>query len=145
MSLNRSENWPQKLRAYLSAQNDVPFAWSSNDCCSNACGWIRLATGIDLYAEFRGRYSDEPSAEAAILAITGTGGTVEDAADYLTLKYKMPEINPKLASRGDVVLFDGQLGPMLGIVNCNPVYSVFPGDAGLRSIRTTTARRAWRV
>lgn len=145
MKLTRSQDWPLKLREYLEAQNDKPFAWATNDCCTNACGWIKLSTGIDVYTEFTGTYTDETSAHTAIQQITGKGSSVENAAEYITAQHTMGEIRPVFASRGDIVLFDGTLGAMLGIVGTNPVYSCFPGDAGLRRIRTTSARRAWRV
>ena len=145
MPLTRSHDWPYQLRLYLEAQRDEPFAWAKNDCCSSVCGWIKLATGIDVYADFAGKYSDEATAATAIQAVTGTGNTVEDAATYITARFTLAEIPPAFAQRGDVVLFDGQLGPMLGIVNLNGVHSVFPGDSGLRRIRTLSARKAWRI
>lgn len=143
-TLTRSEDWTLKLRLYLEAQREVPFAWATNDCCTGATGWIKLATGVDVYAEFAGKYTDEASAMRAVKDIAGGVG-VEAAAVYITAKFGMGEIPVTHAQRGDVVLFDGELGAMLGIVNLHAVYSVFPGETGLRRIKTLSARRAWKV
>ncbi len=143
--MQRSQGWERKLRCFIEAAQLGAFAWGTNDCCSNVCDWIRLATGEDVYAEFRGQYADAASAAALIRKVTGAAvGSVESAAVYITAKYGMAEIAPKLAQRGDVVLFEGTEGQMLGLVSLHPSRSVFLQEQGLLYLRTDACRRAWR-
>lgn len=131
----RCSNWPSKLAAFIEGRRFVPFAWSTNDCCTFAADWILILTGVDHAAEYRGTYSSALGA-GRILAERGGLEAIAAAAGYTA-------IPPAFASRGDLVLFDMPDGPTLGV--CAGKHSVFAGEAGAVSQPTANCRLAWRV
>lgn len=144
MALQRQTDWPHKLRLFLISKADSTFAWGTNDCCSMACEWIRLSTGTDVYADFRGQYTTKLGAYKAIKAVT-SGTDEEAAAEYVTAKFDMPEVPVLMAQRGDVVLFDAPEGKRLGIVSLFPSRALFLTETGIAYERTADCKRAWKV
>lgn len=123
----------------------MPFAWGSNDCARFVCDAIQAMTGEDVFAEFRDKYTTKVGAARAIKSVCG-GSTFEDAIVYVTKKFAMQEIpHVNFAQRGDVVLFDGEEGPALGIVYLNGKDAIFVSPAGLKRIPVARCRRAWVV
>ena len=144
MPLIRQQGWEYKLRLFLDSKSDSNFAWGTNDCCSMVCEWIRLSTGTDVYADFSGKYTTQIGAYRVIKTVTG-GIDEENAAEYVTKQFDMPEVLVLMAQRGDVVLFDAPEGKRLGIVSLHPARAVFLTDTGLKYERTADCRRAWKV
>ena len=99
----------RELPAFIAARLAQPFAWGLNDCCLLAADAVEAITGVDIAAEFRGRYRSQRGAFSAIRKVTG-GATVADAVAYCAAKHGMPELEyPLMARCGDlVVLRDGE-------------------------------------
>ncbi len=144
MTLQRHQNWPLKLRLYLESHASTQFAWGTADCCTFVCDWISLASGLDVYGDFRGKYNTKLGAYKAIKSVTG-GSDEEAAALYVTNKFGMKTVPVLFAQRGDVVLFDAPEGKRLGIVSLHPGRSVFLSDSGLKYEATAKCRLAWKV
>lgn len=146
----RHGDWQTLSHKHILSSRSKPFAWGTNDCCTSVCSHIEAITGVDVYKEFRGTYDDAKSALVFIHKITG-GSTVEDAADYITKEFAIPELkSPLFAQRGDVVLYDHPIGdgktePTLGIVDLNGQYGLFTGENGMLRIPVAKCRRAWRI
>lgn len=144
--MTRNHSWVEDLHHYLAAQVGKAFCWGTHDCALFVCGAIEAMTGIDVAAEFRGRYRSALGAARITRQVTGTGNTVEDAAKYVTAKYGMEQLSAVLlAQRGDVVLHDGDEGPALGIVSLNGKDALFVTEAAMRRIPLRECRAAWRV
>jgi len=105
----RPENWPTLLNDYVDAARRTPFAWGTQDCVTFTAGWQTIATGVDNFAPFRGKYDSELS---AFRIMHGKGvHTMDEAGDYLFGK----RINDvAYAQRGDIVLVEGALGIVVG-------------------------------
>ena len=61
------------FRVWCGRTDARPFAWSSWDCMLEIGDWIRVRTGKDIGAKFRGFYSDAESCRALFRR---TGGLV---------------------------------------------------------------------
>ena len=143
--MKRYEDWELLLHNFVEARVGEPFTWGANDCALFVCDGVAAMTGSDMAAEFRGQYTDEATAQAAMQRIAG-GATIEDVAVYVTHKEGLAELpNVRFAQRGDIVLFDSAIGPALGLVYLDGVHAVFVGEAGLRKMAVLDCRRAWRV
>jgi hypothetical protein len=145
MPIKRLQEWDTThLHQFVLSRRSTPFAWGSHDCCLLAADAIQAITGVDIAADFRGRYSDQASAFAAIKTITG-GSTVEDAAVYCATKAEMPELpHPNFAHRGDLVLIEDAGRVIAGVVGLQSK-PLSAGEKGLKTFPMSAIKRAWRV
>lgn len=130
------KGWEQALAATTRAAMAKRHAWGSHDCALFAADCVRAVTGIDLAEEFRDQYEDEDGARR-VLASLGCADVGDLAARYL------PEIDPPMARRGDVVMMEGRFGPFLAIVDGRT--AVGPSRRGLEHAPLAGALRGWRV
>jgi hypothetical protein len=121
-----------------------PFVWGRHDCLLWACDVVQAisADGVDLAAEYRGRY-DNAAGAARFIRKTVAGGGLADAVAHVLARYGVAEIGPLHAWRGDLALAELGLGAALGIVADAGVAFLAPD--GLIFLPRTAARRAWRV
>lgn len=143
-ALTRREDWPEQLAALVKSHVQVPFAWGSNDCALFAAEAVRVMTGTDLAAPWRGQYRDEASARGQRSA----SGHLE-TGDMVAALYDMahralgPAVPPLLARRGDVVLAEHDNGHSLAV--CLGGVATAPGRNGLLMLERAAWRYAWRV
>jgi hypothetical protein len=144
MSLVRLPDWPALLDAFLQANRYCKFSYGRADCCLFVCDAIRVMTGTDPAAPFRGKYD---SLKGALREMKGYCGSasVASVAELVASRNGMPEISPRRAGRGDAALLDGPLGCSLGVVALNGREIVVCGHADLEAIPLARAIRAWRV
>lgn len=134
--MTRLENWPQILADFIAAA-DRPFRWGSWDCGLMAADCILAMTGIDIAAEFRGRYTTARGARRVMR------GSMAEMMARVSSAYGMPEVMATLARRGDMVMVDTPLGDALGI--CVGTRVACAGPNGLTLLPLSAARRAWRI
>lgn len=147
MPLTRHEHWDTRaFNQFLIDRKTMPFKWGTNDCALFAADGVLAFTGIDLAADFRGKYSDEAGAMEAIKAITG-GSTVADAAAYCAEKHGLVEwAHPRMAKRGDLVVISNTGGGVIaGLVHLNGSQLVSVGDIGMTHFPITSIVRSWHV
>ena len=147
MPLTRTPHWAtRELHQFLLDRAPLPFAWGTNDCSLFAADAIQSFTGVDLAADFRGKYTDEASAMALVKKVTGTG-TIESAAAYCAQKQSLSEYqHPLMAKRGDLALVqNGDTGVISGIVHLNGRHVVTVGQRGLLRISILHIKRAWAI
>lgn len=146
MPLTRTEHWAtRELHTFLLDRARVPFAWGSNDCCLFPADAIESFTGVDLAADFRGKYTDLVTAFAAIKSVAN-GDTVGDAAAYCAEKHGLKEWPFALqAKRGDLVVIDQPGGLIAGVVHLNGRHVITVSETGLVRLPITAAKRAWAV
>jgi hypothetical protein len=102
----KKQNWATLLANTITAAKERPFSWGSNDCCLFAADCALVQTGVDPALLWRGKYKTKLGATRLI---SRAGGLV----NILDSHYK--RVNPKHASRGDLVLFDGPNGETVGV------------------------------
>lgn len=133
----RTEGWEQRLWAVTAAAVETPHVWGAHDCALFAADCIAAMTGVDLAEGWRGTYDTEAGA-LRIIAEAGAGSLGDFAALHL------PEIEPGLATRGDVVTCahpDG--GDFLAVVERHVCLS--PGPVRLLQVPRGQAVRAFKV
>jgi hypothetical protein len=146
MPLTRTEHWDtREFHSFLLDHAEDPFAWGTNDCCLFPANAIKSFTGVDLAADFRGKYTDEVSAFVSIREVAN-GATVGDAAAYCAGKYGLQEWDfPKKARRGDLVVIEQPGGIIAGVVHLNGRHVISVGEGGLVRLPITAVKRAWAV
>jgi len=151
MALVRVQHWAERaLHTFLLENANKPFKWGTNDCCLWVGDAIQAVTGVDIAADFRGKYTTKAQAFALIKTLTN-GTTVADAAAYCAAQHGLPELpKPLFAQRGDLVIAQNgsATGPdslIAGIVHLNGRHVVTVGPKGLIRLPITTVTRAWRV
>jgi hypothetical protein len=147
MALTRVQHWDTRaLHEFLLARASAPFAWGAHDCALFAADAIQAMTGVDIAEDFRGKYSDEAGAIAAIGEVCG-GSTVADAAAYCAQKHGLAEWGmPLLARRGDLVVVRNGDGSLIaGLIHLNGRHIVAAGEKGLLRLPIRNALRAWHV
>ena len=146
MPLTRTPHWAtRELHDFLLARAGEPFCWAKNDCCTFPADAIHAFTGTDLAAAFRGKYTDEASAFAAIKAIAG-GATVGDAAAWCAQQHGLAEYqHPLMAKRGDLVVMQNEGALIAGIVHLSGRHLVTVSATGLVRLPITAVERAWAI
>jgi hypothetical protein len=143
--LARKPNWDtDAFDKFLLSRATTPFAWGGNDCALFAADAIEAITGIDIAADFRGRYRTEASAWKAIAKVCN-GTTVEHAAAYCAEKFGLVEWeHPLMARRGDLVVFEDAPGHTIaGVVHLNGRQLISVGEDGWKRFPITQVKRAW--
>ena len=133
--LARVPDWPLRLNAAIEAARNRPFVWGEHDCCLWAAYCVRLLTGVDHAAVWRGYYTD---ARGGLKLLAKSGG-VEALA---TAALGAP-IAAKQAQRGDVVLVKAGRRTALGV--CVGPTVAAPGVDGLLFVPMSQWIKAWRV
>ena len=152
MALRRTHNWDtRELHEFFLARASEPFVWGKNDCCLFPADGIFAMTGVDIAADFRGKYADKASAFALIRTVTG-GATVADAAAWCARQHNMPEwvdasgkSLPLMARRGDLVVLEDGGRTIAGLVALTGRHVISVGEEGLRRLPLNAVLRAWRV
>jgi len=141
--MQRFEDWDIRLGAAFEAAQSKPFAWGDHDCMTHACTMIHAMTGVDPYADFRGKYK---TSLGALKQIKARGSeTLLDLVEDLTEKHGMKEIPVAFAQRGDLVYFDVDQYGAFAIVHHNGIHTIGVGESGLMRLKTLDGKRAWRV
>lgn len=134
----RFEDWPSRLFGFVESRRAEPFAWGSQDCCLFAADAVQAITGVDPAASLRGYTS-----KAEAVELIAKYGTLEDLVSGKCREMNFVEVAPKLAQRGDLVVFENAGNPALGV--CLGAHAAFPGKDGLVFHPLAECRRAWRV
>jgi len=139
----RSQNWQIDMGKAIEKAEATPFAWGSNDCCLFVCDVILAMTGVDLGADFRGKYDTREGAEA-LIGFATDGGDLELFVEQMCRQNHMPEVEVNFAWRGDVALHDADAGPCLGIIDGDGAVYLSEKHR-LLMIPRGDIRRTWRV
>jgi hypothetical protein len=130
----RVEGWLERLDEAIETYRSTPFAWGVHDCAMWTARCISLTTGVDLAAEFRGKYRSYMSARQ----LTRQHGGLLGIVDGLLTRCPVP-----CAMRGDVAATRTDQGSAIGIVAGADV--VFPGPRGLVFVELPRCTQAWAV
>jgi hypothetical protein len=138
--MKRHHNWVAMLPAHTMPNRGRTFEWGRWDCALAVCDAIRAFTGVDPGAPYRGTYSTEAEARAI------TGGDLGKFAATIAALHGMPEVEPRMARRGDVVFVDNNTPEgALGIVDSSGVAAACVGEQGSIRVPLRRWKRAWHV
>jgi hypothetical protein len=130
--MKKHDHWhTRKFDPFLREREKMPFAWGTNDCALFAADAILANTGIDIAADFRGKYTTQLGALRTIQEVTG-GTSVADAAAYCANKHGLLEhTHPLLAKRGDLVVIENDENLIAGVVHLNGFHVISVSEKGL--------------
>ena len=132
----KRDDWKPRLRSYLAAQADAPFAYGSADCGAFAGGAIEAMTGENPHAKVAGKYKTMAGALRALKRL-GHEDHIAYAASVLN------EIDPLYAQIGDVAVVQAAEGHALGVVVGAHIEVRTPAGRGV--VPLTDAVRAFRA
>ncbi|MBH0112704.1 hypothetical protein I5E68_07035 [Novosphingobium sp. YJ-S2-02] len=106
--MNRLPDWEQRLSAYLAPLlNGVTYRYGTMDCALFSAGAVLAMTGVDLAADFRGRYTTATGSTRALKRY-GAGDL------RATIDTMLPERPVAYARRGDLVMDECAVGVCIG-------------------------------
>jgi hypothetical protein len=132
----RRGDWKESLVGYLAEAARKPFAFGRHDCALFAAGAVAAMTGVDLAADWRGRYRTERGG-LRMLRAAGYRDHAEFAAAHFS------EVPVAMAWPGDLAQLDLGAVPVLGVVQGAGIYVLRP--EGIATVPLLRAVRAWRV
>lgn len=130
----RTLTWQKDLVTHFKRNLETPFKWGVFDCCLFAADCAKLICGKDPAEAYRGTYDSEIGARKALLRNHRTPAAAFGAV--------FQEVSPKMAQRGDIVVFEGDFGETSGVLWNGQVWAV--GLSGLVVVNPKILR-AWRV
>lgn len=138
--LERKEHWEVLLNDYFDSLFGVAVhVWGKMDCALFSAGAVEAMTGVDLMAEFRGRYSDE----AGAMAVIRKAGYPNLAA---LLDSRLPMQSRPFARRGDLVMDRaGNLAVVWGEVALAIGEEADTGREGIVRVPRENWRKAWKI
>jgi hypothetical protein len=142
--MTRLPAWPGLLDRFISENRHRHFAYGSFDCCLWVCDCIQVMTGVDVAAEFRGRYNSRTGALRRIREVTGAS-SVRKVVEHVTAAQGMVPAPVLNLGRGDVGLIRRSRDYSLGIVALDAARLIVAAASGLEWIPLTMATAGWRV
>jgi hypothetical protein len=100
--MTRVDDWPTKLLAEIDRHVDTAFEWGVEDCLTFPADCVKVITGEDFMAPYRGTYRNLEEAKT-VLQEAG----FESYADALASRY--PAIPVAMAGRGDLGVIEGDM------------------------------------
>lgn len=136
--MNRLPGWRSALFAAIEARRGQPYESGAHDCALFAADCVKAITGVDLVADYRGRYANAAQG-LALLAARGFADQVELVAALL------PEVKRSRAQVGDVAIVEDEAGhPCFGVVAGSEIMVLKPsGEIG--AVPFGRAVRAFKV
>lgn len=131
--MNRLQNWPEALHAYVDACRPKPLDYGTHDCATFAAAAVQIVTGEDVLGGLM--WSGE---KGALRQLEVEGGL--EAAVTSRLGEPIPI---EYAQRGDVVLAEMRGRYVLGV--CLGDVCAGPGIEQLEFYPTIRALKAWGV
>lgn len=126
--LERLPDWQPRLRAYLMGVGEQALVAGQHDCALFGAGGVEAETGVDLAADWRGRYATFAGGKR-ILRRAGFADHIALIGEHL------PEVAVQFARPGDIAIVPTENGDAVGIVQGSSVYVLTPtGRIGLVSI-----------
>lgn len=117
-TLIRLRDWQPRLRAWLRSISG-PIRPGRHDCCLFGAGAIEAQTGVDLAAEWRGRYTTFAGGRR-ILRRAGYADHIDLIARHLD------EDHVSAARPGDIAILPTEDGDAVGVVQGTAVYVLDP-------------------
>lgn len=141
--MQRVPNWQAHLDGLLVCADQSSFCWGVNDCALFAADGVRVQTGLDLAAPFRGRYTTAIGAARALKRY-GSGDLFTTIDDFLG-RVGAGRTTLSFAHRGDVVVMPGCDGLAAGLVDLSGRMIVTTSPDGLIRLPIADAVVAWGI
>lgn len=138
--MNKTPGWQTRLLTTVKQLEAVPFEWGQNDCCIFAAKCIDAQYGTAISQDVVGKYNSEISCKRFMIS------RVKDTSLPKVLDSFLPvRVDPRLAQRGDVVMFNTDNGLTAGILWTGCVWAMGPSGATTFKRADIKLIDAWRV
>lgn len=136
--MERVQEWQIALRKYIGEVRSLPVRPGTHDCALFVAGAIAAVTGVDLAAEFRGKYTTYEEG-LSLLRDHGYTDHVDMIAKHLEKLY-----HPSMSLYGDIAIVSvaGDLDAA-GIVNGPQIFVLGPRSLG--TVPLMSARTVFRI
>lgn len=112
--MTRQKGWQGRLAAFLASVARTPFSPGTHDCALFAAGAVEALTGVDLAADWRGRYH---TLRGGVRVLRRAG-----YADHIALaRSHFPATTTPRP--GDLAVVSTPDGPALGVVQGLMIYA----------------------
>ena len=138
LTMNRLEDWAERLDAVLMDAERRPFVWGEHDCCIFAARCVEAISGVNPVPDAIGAYSDKKSAYLWLRDHFG------DARSMISL-FLGDEIDPNFVQRGSVALIESDGSFSIGVIDLSGEWIACVDEGGLRRTPKTTATAFWSV
>lgn len=139
--LRRIDGWDVKLATLLQDYQARPFAWGSHDCCLLACDAVDTITGVDLAADFRGRYTSKIGAIQTLRALGYE--SIWHLCNAKAKVHQIGRIEANRAQRGDLGYCKSN-GGSLCVWGGGGWHTMFP-KSGFGVVAPDRIVQAWRI
>lgn len=130
-------DWDQKLAEFVEVKRNEPFAWGKNDCFFFAMDCVALMRGVDVAAEFRGKYDSVISA----VKLQAKNGSIK-WLDKHFVRYE----NNRMIQRGSIICYEHAThNPSEALGICLGTEFVAPGADGIEFLPMSQTFIGWRV
>jgi hypothetical protein len=130
-------DWEAKLTQFVEAKRHEPFSWGTNDCFFFAMDCVAMLRGVDVAAEFRGKYK---SLIAAVKLQAKHGST--KWLDQHFIRFD----NNNLIQRGSIVCYMHEThNPPEALGICIGTEFIAPGKDGIEFLPMSQVVTGWRV
>jgi hypothetical protein len=134
----RLDGWEARLAVLFKDAHQKPYVLGQHDCFSFACAAVLALTGVDLWSQWAGAYSDR---RGALRAIATYGGNFTDAASKLFGSAPVPMHR---AMRGDICEYRDREGEKhLGVVDGS--HCTVLGEHRVGTLPRSDFEHAWRI
>lgn len=136
----KQAGWMTRLLNTIEGLQDVPFVWGENDCCIFAAKCIDAQYGTNIASQVIGKYNSELSCKRFMIKRAKTTALANVLDTFLPVR-----IGVKYAQRGDVVIFEGELGLTAGVLWTDHIWAM--GLDGVKTIPLSKIKitDVWRV
>lgn len=144
--LQRVGDWPRRLVDYLEEVENKKFEYGVHDCFLFAVDCIKVITEVDIGGVWRGTYTTELGAVKNVIKEQNKDWDLIDFWSWLMQQHGCPEVNVKMAHRGDPVFLDdgeGNLG--LGIIDLDGRSVLGVCESGLVRFNKNVVLQAWGI
>lgn len=136
--MTRLPDWQERLSRFFALHRTRPFRYGDWDCSLFAADAIQQMTGVDIAAEFRGKYGSRREAYDLIRS-------VRLVAERVAALHGMQQILITYARRGDMALIPRARDYSLGIVSLTGKEIVVLRSRTLMTLPLSYGLVAWHV
>lgn len=137
--LTRVIDWESSWGEFLAGFARCPLIWGQNDCMLMGGYNLEVLTGKDIWTEHVGKYDSEFSAYKYLKKEVGCEDCEQFWDNYL------PVIPVALAGRGDLVLFQGCVGIVLGRKALFKAEDPSDVNVHVEYVDTLSCEKAWKI
>jgi len=144
--IQKKYNWVSMLDNFILSKSGVEFSYGDFDCCLFVCDGIKAMTGVDVAAEFRGKYRSKTGAGKICKKDYGSWGKgVFGIASFVCEQVGFKSVAQSYAGRGDIVYLEPAGVGAMGLISTCGRKVVTAGRVGVTFTPKNDGMVYWRI